>query len=408
MVVGLHKKVHNHKQQERKKMVSMINQLKRNVMQPQFHLQPTGVQPTQQPMQNPHMGYINSLQQQKELLEKERQNMMPASNALSSAAMNIMNAGDNESPMAILAKGIMGAAQGLKGYNQENKENLRQQGEIDKVIANTYHFVQDYEYNKQITRETMDMKREELNLKRDELGVKNMNSQRQLMHEMNKQGLEQQKFGLEKQKHFEEASKDITQAYNQSKDLMKNVNEIERLLNTKIKDWSPMAASLTGNLPDTVLPVVSRQDMAQWALLKKNLNELQTKYTQSFGNHNRLTNSIVEMVKSGKIDIPMGKEAMQEALRFIKGNLSKSMERDQFALDAMRKGIDKDLALRAYDEYLEKPEEYKNPTQALYNIYNNQQTMFEPNYSRGANVEDQTQIRKNKAKKAAQDLFGGE
>ena len=170
----------------------------------------------------------------------------------------------------------------------------------------------------------MDMKREELNLKRDELGVKNMNSQRQLMHEMNKQNVEQQKFGLEKQKHFDEASKDITQAYNQSKDLMKNVNEIEKLLNTKIKDWSPMAASLTGNLPDTVLPVISRQDMSQWALLKKNLNELQTKYTQSFGNHNRLTNSIVEMVKSGKIDIPMGKEAMQEALRFIKGNLTKS------------------------------------------------------------------------------------
>lgn len=389
-------------------MVSMINQLKRNVMQPQFQLQPTGVHLPQQPMQNPHMGYINSLQQQKELLEKERQNMMPASNALSSAAMNIMNAGDNESPMAILAKGIMGAAQGLKGYNQENKENLRQQGEIDKVIANTYHFVQDYEYNKQITRETMDMKREELNLKRDELGVKNMNSQRQLMHEMNKQNIEGQKFGLEKQKHFDEASKDITQAYNQSKDLMKNVNEVERLLNTKIKDWSPMAASLTGNLPDTVLPVVSRQDMSQWALLKKNLNELQTKYTQTFGNHNRLTNDIVKMITSGKIDIGMGKEAMQEALAFIKGNLSKSMERDQFALDAMRKGIDKDLALRAYDEYLEKPEEYKNPTQALYNIYNNQQTMFEPNYSRGANVEGEKQIRKNKAKKAAQDLFGGE
>ena len=129
----------------------MINQLKRNVMQPQFQLQPTGVQTSQQPMQNPHMGYINSLQQQKELLEKERQNMMPASNALSSAAMNIMNAGDNESPMGILAKGIMGAAQGLRGYNQENKENLRQQGEIDKVIANTYHFVQDYEYNKRLS-----------------------------------------------------------------------------------------------------------------------------------------------------------------------------------------------------------------------------------------------------------------
>ena len=102
----------------------MINQLKRNVMQPQFQLQPTGVQTSQQPMQNPHMGYINSLQQQKELLEKERQNMMPASNALSSVAMNIMNAGDNESPMGILAKGIMGAAQGLRGYNQENKKNL--------------------------------------------------------------------------------------------------------------------------------------------------------------------------------------------------------------------------------------------------------------------------------------------
>jgi len=382
-------------------MVSMINQLKRNVMQPQFQLQPTGVQPSQQPMQNPHMGYINSLQQQKELLEKERQNMMPASNALSSAAMNIMNAGDNESPMAILAKGIMGAAQGLKGYNQENKENLRQQGEIDKVIANTYHFVQDYEYNKQITREKMDREREKLNLEREKMGIMNMNSQRQLMHEISKQD-------LEKQKHFEGASKEITQAYNQSQDLMKNVNEIERLLNTKIKDWSPMAASLTGNLPDTVLPVVTRQDMSQWALLKKNLSELQTKYTQTFGNHNRLTNDIVKMITSGKIDIGMGKEAMQEALAFIKGNLSKSMERDKFALDAMRKGIDKDLALRAYDEYLENPEEYKNPTQALYNIYNNQQTMFEPNYSRGANVEDQQQIRKNKAKKAAQDLFGGE
>jgi len=382
-------------------MVSMINQLKKNVMQPQFQLQATGVQPSQQPMQSPHMGYINSLQQQKELLEKERQNMMPASNALSSAAMNIMNAGDNESPMGILAKGIMGAAQGLRGYNQENKENLRQQGEIDKVIANTYHFVQDYEYNKQITRETMDMKREELNLKRDELGVKNMNSQRQLMHEISKQD-------LEKQKHFEGASKEITEGYNQAVDLMKNVNEVERLLKTKIKDWSPIAASLTGNLPDTVLPVISRQDMAQWALLKKNLNELQTKYTQTFGNHNRLTNDIVKMITSGKIDIGMGKEAMQEALAFIKGNLSKSMERDQFALDAMRKGVDKDLAFRAYDEYSENPGKYKTPTEALYNVYSNQQTMFEPNYSRSANAEDQQQIRKNKAKKAAQDLFGGE
>ena len=386
----------------------MINQLKKSVMQPQFQLQPTGIQPSQQSMQNPHMGYINSLQQQKELLEKERQNMMPASNAISNAAMNIMNAGDNESPMAILAKGIMGASQGLRGYNQENKENLRQQGEIDKVIANTYHFVQDYEYNKQITRETMDMKREELNLKRDELGVKNMNSQRQLMHEMNKQGFEQQKFGLEKQKHFEASSKDITQAYNQSQDLMKNVNEIEKLLNTKIKDWSPIAASLTGNLPDTVLPVISRQDMAQWALLKKHLNELQTKYTQTYGNHNRLTNDIVKMITSGKIDIGMGKEAMQKALGFVKGNLIKSMERDQFALDAMRKGIDKDLAFRAYDEYSENPGKYKTPTEALYNVYSNQQTMFEPNYSQGANAEDHKQIRKNKAKKAAQDLFGGE
>lgn len=415
-------------------MVSMIDTLKRNVAQNQLtppqqqmggqaQQQAQGAMPPQQgqPRPNPHLQTIDALQKQKGQLQKQYQNISPVSNMLGNAAESILNAQPGESAMRTLARGFLGASGGLRGAGEQQQENLRQQSEIDRAIANTHQYIEDYQYNKMVEREKLNMEHEKIDLGREELGVKNLNAQRQMMHDMQKQNFEQQKFSHELNKNYQEQSKDIVNAYDQSKKLMKNVNAIEDLLKNDIKDWSPMAATLTGKLGEQTLPVVSGQDLNKWALLKKHLNELQTQYTQSFGNHNRLTNSIVDMVKSGKIDIPMGKKAMLEALGFIKGNLDTSMKRDQFTLDAMRKGVDKDVAMRGFDAYLEDPETYKNPYEAMTNIAQGNQIELAPNYSQSANAETSNQENKKsnrdheekegrsaRAREAAKKLFGGQ
>lgn len=394
----------------------MINTLKQNMMQNSINPQQQGrMQPEQpmavppmpqqqpQPMQrqrpqqpaNPHMQMIEGLQKQKGQLQKQYDKISPLSNSLGSAAESILNAQPGESAMRTLARGFLGASQGLRGAEDQKQENLRQQAEIDRAIANTHHFVQDYNYNKSIEREKLNMQHEELGLKREELGVRNMNAQRQLLHDMNKQNFEQQKFSHELDKNFQDQSKEIVQAYEQSKDLKKNVDELKHLLTHDIKDWSPLQASITSVMPKTALPVLSNQDLSKWAVMQKHLNELQTKYTQTFGNHNKLTNNIVEMVKSGKIDIGMGKKAMLETLNFIDENINKSLARDEFILDAMRKGVHKDIAMRGFDAYLDHPDLYKNPQEATADIAEKYRSGFAPKYSHGANAE--TENRENQS-----------
>jgi len=415
-------------------MVSMIDTLKRNVVQNQLtptqqqmgaqaQQQAQGAMPPQQgqPRPNPHLQTIDALQKQKGQLQKQYQNISPVSNMLGNAAESILNAQPGESAMRTLARGFLGASGGLRGAGEQQQENLRQQSEIDRAIANTHQYIEDYQYNKMVEREKLNMEHEKIDISRGEAANKNLNLQRQLMQDMQKQNFEQQKFNHELTKNYQKESEDIVHAYDQSKNLMKSVNEIENLLKNKIKDWSPMTASIASKFGDQTLPVVSGQDLTQWALLKKNLNDLQTQYTQGFGNHNKLTNAIVEMVRSGKIDIGMGRAAMLEALGKIKSNLQTSMKRDEFTLDAMRKGVDKDLAMRGFDAYSEDPKKYKDPYEAMNNIAQGNQFEFAPNYSQGANTEasnqenekpkrdhEEKEGRSARAREAAKKLFGGQ
>lgn len=377
--------------------MSMINTLKNRAFENQLAMpgqQPMPQQPMPQqapmspqtmPNNYPQMQAIEGMQKRKAELEKQYSNMNPNKSMLGGAAQAVMNTPAGESLMAVLARGLMGANQGLKAHGMEQNENLRQQAEIDQTISNTYQFIKDYDYNRAIKREEMGMKHRELELKEMDI----LGKQAKYAHEGAKMGLEQQKFAHEQ-------SKDTQEDYEYRKRMTDKMLEI-REYSRKMKPWDAFSANtLKGDaFKMGMMGQNSVEDMQHINKLTKELILLISEQGKGRG-----SDLLRKYTQESKVGLDLGKKAFDSILDANIQSNRKILARDDYALDKVKKGVPIDVGLRTYDKFTENPRVFKTPDRVL-NFY--QQYGKLPTYAEMLELNDA-----EKAKTQTQDQSGNE
>lgn len=332
-------------------MPSMINQLKQNMLNPQMQGMP-GAQPMpEMPTQNPHYATIQGMQKQKANLQKQYDEMKPSTPMLSNAAQAVMATQPGESPMAVLAKGLMGASEGLRQHGQEKQANLRQQAEIDQSIANTFLFIKDYDYNRSITERKLGMEQEKIDLKRMDIA--------------GKYGVENAKLQHERKTKVGKESEELMKTYETSEDVINRIERINQKL-AKMKDWGAFEAAIKGD--SAIAHSVGGNSIADLNVLNKEFNELILEYGKSFGSNIRLTDNLMNIVKASKPGLSMGSQAVKEVLAGMFNNAQLKVKRSEFALDNLNRGVPSQISIRAYDQYLKHQDEVNSP-QVFVNHY---------------------------------------
>jgi hypothetical protein len=369
----------------------MINTLKNKALENQMVISGGTPHPTPQPMPQqapfnpqtmpnnyPQMQAIEGMQKRKAELEKQYSNMNPNKSMLGGAAQAVMNTPAGESPMAVLARGLMGANQGLKAHGMEQNENLRQQAEIDQTISNTYQFIKDYDYNRAIKREELGMKHRELDLKEMDI----LGKQAKYAHEGAKMGLEQQKF-------VHEQTKDTTKDYNYKRKVLNKMIQIQDAL-TGLDTWGPVEGKFLKGDPLSI-GLVGKNKIEDMQLVNKYVNELV--YYISENNSGKGSDQLRRLVKDGKVDLSLGYKGMTKILSENIQEYSKEVARDEFALEKVEKGVPIHVGLRTFDKYLENPRVFKTPDNVL-NYYQQHGKM--PTYAEMLELRD-AEKRENQA-----------
>jgi hypothetical protein len=330
----------------------MINQLKQNMLNNQMQGTAGGVQPMpEMPPQNPHYATIQGLQRQKANLQKQYDEASPASPMLTNAAQAVMSTQPGESPIAVLAKGLMGAGAGMKQHNLDQQSNLKQQAEIDQSIANTYQFIKDYDYNRQVTERKLGMQQEELDLKRMDI--------------TGKYGAEAAKLRNENRKDVGKESEELMKTYETSEEVVRRINRINQKL-AKMKDWGAFTGAMAGE--NTIAHSLGGNSIADLNVLNKEFNELVLEYGKSFGSNIRVTDNIMELIKNSKPGLALGSQAVKEVLAGMYQSAELKVNRSEFALDNLNRGVPSQISLRAYDQYLQHQDKFDSP-QPLVNHY---------------------------------------
>lgn len=332
-------------------MPSMINQLKQNVLNNQIQGSP-GIQPIpQMPTQNPHYATIQGLQRQKANLQKQYEEASPASPMLTNAAQAVMASQPGESPMAVLAKGLMGASAGLKQHGAEQQANLRQQAEIDQSIANTFQFIKDYDYDRQVAERKLGMEQEKLDLKRLDI--------------TGKHGTEAAKIKHERMTGQAKEAEALMTTYETSEDVIRRIERINEKL-AQMKDWGAFSGAVAGE--NTIAHSLGGNSIADLNVINKEFNELVLEYGKSFGSNIRVTDNIMRLIQSSKPGLSLGSQAVKEVLKGMQDNAALKVKRSEFALDNLRQGVPSNISIRAYDHYLKHQDQVDSP-QVFVNHY---------------------------------------
>lgn len=356
----------------------MIDTLKRNVVQnqltpPQQQMgaqpQAQGAMPPQQgqPKPNPHLQTIDALQKQKGQLQKQYQNISPASNMLGNAAESILNAQPGESAMRTLARGFLGASSGLRGAGEQQQENLRQQAEIDRAIANTHQYIEDYQYKRMIDREEMNMRQREVSVKERSAATDEMKALNEMRMSGNKSNMEQTKL-FEKDREGQESK------YNTAKTLLGEVEQLKADL-SQMKPWNSFEGAVLGKSANA-LALATNNDADKVTVFKKRIEDLVNKLAEKFGANSKLTNQIMAQIKEGKVSLGMGSNAINTILDYMQTNLTDEVGRTSFAQDAMRNGIPSGVAERGWDEWKNNPDKFRSAEEATLYVLEQSQNRF--------------------------------
>lgn len=334
-------------------MPSLINKLKENVLDKT--MQPPQIQAQQPPQatQSPHpqMMAIEAMQKRKADLLRQQQQMNPAGSMLQNAAATVMNAPATDSPMALLAKGLMGASSGLKQHGLEQQENLRQQQEIDQSIANTYQFIKDYDYNRSITREKLDLERRKVDI-----------------HEMDVTGRqlgERAKLAQERMTKGNDATKNLESKYEFLRDAHQQAEKILEMKN-QLKPWDALSSKLFGKGA-----AMFNNNISKINVLTKEANDLLTKYLAAFKTGGKMSVYVAQLIESGKPSVEMGYDAFFKLVDNIYKETGKDIHRTEYTMDKTNQGIPSNIATRAYDLY-EQSEGSTTPDELIsYYLQNN-------------------------------------
>lgn len=323
----------------------MIQNLKNNMMQ-----QPMQPQQAQQPQLNPQQQQmVAGLQKQKANLQNQYNSASKGASFFSNASQGVLDSPKDESFLASLARGINAGTQGLEGHRASQEKNLEKQTMIDQAIAQTYQFVEDYNYKRELDKEKIAIEREKIAATRE--GHYLTANASIHGHDAALQGKQMDAQAKGQKERIKSVEKFQT-AYGNSKSMVKEL-ELAQQLVSKLNDFNP----IEGRIANAGLPafaLATGNDPSKVEVVSKVLNNVLVKAAGVVKLGGRMTDNILNTLKSSKPQIPMGKKALSEVIDQMKKEGLAIMEQSRFIMEQVENGVDPSVAELQFDDFQEK------------------------------------------------------
>lgn len=341
---------------------------------------------------------VEGLQKQKQQLQNQFNGASKGGSFLSGASQGIMSSPKNESFLGALARGLAGGNEGLEGHRMSQEKNLEKQSLIDQSIAQTYQFVDDYNYKRSKDKEMMALQREKLDIAREGNYLKHEGQLRNL------DAKAQEHKNKEIQENKREA-KPYVQEYNQAKEVSNEVDVIKKQI-AKLKPYNGYEGAF-GNVNYRVLAQATGNDPDQIKIVDKSLNQLVTKSIGFFAKPGiKVTNFMAEQVLKGKPDLTIGTTAMNRMLDGLKQEADEKMARSKFIMNATQSGYSPMDAQLFYDENPEEAQKMLGGGRPEPTSKGNQDMSSKQvrNSEKPKNVSNESQAQENMAAQGVNDL----
>jgi hypothetical protein len=325
--------------------MSMIQNLKNNMMQ-----QPMQPQQAQQPQLNPQQQQmVAGLQKQKANLQNQYNSASKGASFFSNASQGIMDSPKDESFLASLARGINAGTQGLEGHRASQEKNLEKQTMIDQAIAQTYQFVEDYNYKREMDKEKIAIEREKIAATREGHYLSaNANIHG---HDAALQGKQMDAQAKGQKERIKSVEKFQT-AYGYSKDMVKELELAEKLV-SQMNDYGPVMGKLD-KAGLTAFALATGNDPSKVEVVAKVLNNVLVKAMAVTKTGGRMTNDILNTLRSSKPSFGMGKNALLEVIDQMKKEGLGVMEQSRFIMEQVENGVDPSVAELQFDDFKER------------------------------------------------------
>jgi len=320
----------------------MIQNLKNNMMQ-----QPMQPQQAQQPQLNPQQQQmVAGLQKQKANLQNQYNSASKGASFFSNASQGVLDSPKDESFLASLARGINAGTQGLEGHRASQEKNLEKQTMIDQAIAQTYQFVEDYNYKRGMDKEKLAIEREKIAATRE---GHYLTSNASIEGSKLKAGADLEKIRQGQQKEVKQELKPYQNDFRTATNIVKEV----QLIKDQLKNMNPWDAltGMAGKIDYRVLAAATGNSMEEMKVLDKRLNQLLTKGISNFVKPGiKMTNFLAGLVAETKPTPEMGTGAMLQILNDMEGQARNEIQRTEFVMQATQVGYDPFQAEQLYEK----------------------------------------------------------
>lgn len=317
--------------------MSMIQQLKNNMMGGQ-QAAPQQLNPQQQQM-------VAGLQKQKQELQNNYNSASKGASFFSGAAQGMLDAPKNESFLASLARGINSGTAGLENHRAGQEKNLEKQSAIDAAIAQTYQFVDDYNYKRSMDKERFDIEREKIAATREGQQLSaDVSREGQIGSLQAKHEAAAQKQGKE----IKSGLKPYQQTYTAARKTLKEI-ELAKEQIAEMNPYGPVKGLVNKVGGHVGLAKVTGNDPTAIKVLDKRLTTILT-YMMQENKTGRMTNYLAQTYERTKPDVAMGTEGMLRVLNDLERNAIEDMHRSEFVINAAQSGADIFKAEQLFDE----------------------------------------------------------
>jgi len=319
--------------------MSMIQQLKNNMM--------GGQQPAPQQLNPQQQQMVQGLQKQKQELQNNYNSASKGASFFSGASQGMVDAPKGESFLASLARGINSGTNNMENLRVSQEKNLEKQSAIDAAIAQTYQFVEDYNYKRSMDKERLDIEREKIGAIREGHQVAREG------HELTLQGKQVDAA----QKQNKENNTNLKPFQQRNSAARKTYNEIELAKEQlkSMKKWGPVQGLLSDVGGHNALAQISGNDATDLKVLDKRLSTILT-YMMEEHRNGRMTNDLMKLFGKTKPDIAMGYDGIERVLNDLEKKAVDDMNRSEFVIKAVQTGANMFDAEQLYD---------KDPSEAM-------------------------------------------
>jgi hypothetical protein len=325
--------------------MSMIQNLKNNMLQ-----QPVQPIQPQQPQLNPQQQQmVAGLQKQKANLQNQYNSASKGASFFSNASQGMLDSPKDESFLASLARGINAGTQGLEGHRASQEKNLEKQTMIDQAIAQTYQFVEDYNYKRGMDKEKLAIEREKIAATREGQFLSANASMHG--HDAALQG-KQMDAQAKSQKERNKSVEKFQTAYGSAKSMVKEL-ELAQQLVSELNDYGPLKGK-TEKLGLPAFALATNNDPSKVEVTGKVLNNILVKAMGVAKIGGRMTDNLLNTLRSSKPGFGMGKNALLQVIDQMKKEGLGIMEQSRFIMEQVENGVDPSVAELQFDDFQER------------------------------------------------------